>query len=202
MTHFLKLCISKIGRSILVLNPLNFVPILEISNNLLCTDFTNQLIRCRIVVTNPTTNTEHLQLSTILKLGGTSNPEGGALTRKISPNRSPGPRDKKNLLISAAITPLEHIYSLKWKHSHDDCENLPYETQSFLFSPRYRCGNVDYLCPKIVENTRTMTKKQLIFDTFSLIYMGVLDFVSIVLLYVYPLIALLSLSLSSLSSYL
>ena len=42
-----------------------------------------------------------------------------------------------------------------------------------------------------------MTKKQLIFDTFSLIYMGFLDFVSIVLLYVYPLIALLSLPLLS-----
>ena len=40
---------------------------------------------------------------------------------------------------------------------------------SFLFLPRYRCGNVDIKCPKIVKNT-------LIFDTFSPVSMGFLAY--------------------------
>ena len=55
---------------------------------------------------------------------------------------------------------------------------------SFYFFSRYRCGNVDIKCPKIVKNT-------LIFDTFSPVYMGFLAYraqyyliLSIALLYI------------------
>ena len=77
-------------------------------------------------------------------------------------------------MFSAAVrTPPEHMWRSNMKHSHIadylTIVRLCRMWHSFLFSLRYRCGNVDIKCPKIVKNT-------LIFDTFSPVYMGFLAY--------------------------
>jgi hypothetical protein len=97
-------------------------------------------------------------------------------------------------MFSAAVrTPPEHMWRSNMKHSHiaDYLRSvrLCRMWHSSSFSLRYRCGNVDIKCPKIVKST-------LIFNTISPVYMGFIAYrtqyyliLSIALLYIYPLIA-------------
>ena len=77
----------------------------------------------------------------------------------------------QSISIAAVRTPPEHMWSLNTKHSHIadflTIVRLRRMWHSFLFLPRYRFGNVDYLCPKIVENTRTSNSYLILFHRFT-----------------------------------